>query len=524
MGTRAVAQSVGEGSAPASEAASAQPLEATAAAALTVSTSEAAALLDQSGSILESGDPGFNLGSDWSDLETDWRSLVAKLESLRTVRLSDLEQARVDALLDRARLEILRCESSPWHTDPNWLARRALERTRSLPEAQTVPEYRKYLLRVVSLPDLLGTAGRTMVRARPAAVARALETAREIDRLLSGPIPKQVAKAGLPQPLRDPLQQSLTQAVQAIREFEAWLSDPDSLLPLSGSPLPDGVWLEWFQAATGDAGSLVHVERALLERLRQAAPPDGEPAAPLDPKRALPLIQAAVTEAIAPFVPSKPSGEGAPATFQVEVRLKRDPVEIEPVRFRLEADRLEVELTAGSPDEDPAKAAARAEQQRPAYVAALALGHLIASRTAPQDPSGFADGIGVRALELAWPAFAPQASQQVPGAVLQEAVRQLDRECAILLAALRLHGRGADRTEAARALQYLDGLSESEAELLIDRMELDPELGMAAWVALQWTATAESGGIPPRMRVALRKVPGLRPAHLKLESGDPSDR
>ena len=363
-----------------------------------------------------------------------------------------------------------------------------------------------------------------MVRARPAAVAQALETARETGRLLSGPIPKQVAKAKLPQALRDPLRQSLVQALESVREFEAWLSDSNVLRPLSRSSLPEGVWLEWFRAATGYTGPLVDVERALLERLRQAAPRNEEPAAPLDPKRAAPLIQAAVIEALAPFVASKASGEEAPATFEVRVTSSRDPLEIEPVRFRLEADRLDVELIVGAPDEDPAEAAVRADQQRPAYVAALAVGHLIASRAKPQDSAGFSDEMGLRALELAWPALAPKTSIPVPDAVLQEAERQLDRECALLLTALRLHGRGVERTEAAQALQYLDGFSEPVVERLLDRMELDPELGLSAWIALQWQAAAGPEGLSPRLRVAIRKVPGLRPAHLELESSGPSGR
>ncbi len=517
IGTPAVAQSVSEGSAPASVAAGAKPAEATAATVLSVSTSEATALLDQGGSILESGDPGFNLGSDWSSLAAGWRRLAAELESLGSVRLSGLEQAQADALLDRARLEILRFESCPWHTDPNWIARRAFERVRSLPEDQTVPEYRRYLLRVTSLPELLGAARRSVVRARPAAVAQALETARETGRLLSGPIPKQVAKAELPHALRDPLRQSLAQALEASHEFEAWLTSPNSFLPFSVSPLPEGIWLERFRAATGHTGSLVDIERALLERLRQAAPESEQPAAQLDPERAVPLIQAAVTEALAPFVASGASGEDASATFEVRVTASRDPLETEPVRFGLEAGRLDVELMVGAPDEDPVEAASRAKQQRPAFVAALAAGYLIASRAAPQDSLGFTDPMGFRALELAWPTFAPEKSEPVPDAVLQGSERRLDRECAILLAALRLHGRGAERAEAARALQFLDGFSEAEAESLMDRMELDPELGMSAWIALQWKAAAGPEGSPLRLRTAVRKVPGVRPAHLKLE-------
>ena len=523
-------QSAEEGSVPTQEAAnlgpggSTRPREATAKATLIRAFSEVAALLDSSRAVSHSGTPGLDTGEDWSRLEQDWVRLAASLEGLTSAELKPTQALQSAAFLDRARFEILRCEATPWGTNPGWFARRAVERIRSIPPLPaTGPEAEEaidlYVARINSLPELLGSARRSILRARAVDVADATVASAEAQRWLAEKLPNRFAQAGLTQTQREELTEAVWKALSANLEFQAWLADPDSLLPRESTLLPAAAWLAWFRAATGSSASLNQIERTLLEQLRRTSRVEEERISePRSLAAQTDLVREAVEQAIALVAPAAMKNEQGQSTLEVRMDLVSDPLEVEPVRFRNEPNLLVVEWLLAPAAADATRTARLSD---PTDVAARAAGFFLASQAIPDASS---DPLGFRALELAWPTFAPPATGADREALEDAHERRFRMECAVLVAALRRHARRADRREAAGAFDYLGGLPERTAKEFLDRIELEPEFGMAAWIALQWRSLTPAEQAGPQLRDALIQVSGLRPEHLNLKTTDRSGR
>ena len=440
---------------------------------------------------------GLSAGRSVANFESDVRQVERALSALPPSFLPPRQRLEHATTLAAATRWRCWCALRPWSRDPRYWLERLESALLELPAAPNGAGLIAWLKRAKQVPELVAEA-RAALREAPAAMlpsgqARAARLRERARRL-----PAEVLSTEQPADLRATLREVLAAADQALGAFERHLAEdcvPSDLDRTLGAER----FAAWLGAATGSDRGLdsieLRLERELLavQRRLAALPEPGPPAAP-DPQRASRLLEA-LPGALAPL-----GLDGWPAP----TLLGAESVAGEPgapgLRLRPRGYGLLAELSKPDASWSEARRLRRLQELGPAGISAALLlaawpGGLCleaqAARTPIRQLRGWPDPVGSRGAAWLLVGWARELGLFQPGSALGPEVdaaleRLWQRELCLLWAGLRLHARQQDREALVDGVVILAGFEPTEARELLLAVELDPTLGMSAWVGLDW--------------------------------------